>query len=260
MKNITIVKTLLFSLSCLFAGCADPDYETPTPSLNASVATSNVLVVNAVPGSAALTRLAVDNIPVTGPLPSFTQAFPAQSAQVKYLAIPAGNRQIRAELATVAADAVASSRFNTGQYYSYFITDTLNRPQDRDQYIIRPLIIADNLSAPAAGKARVRFLHLSPNAPEVGVYNTLTRAVVFSPRRYRETARGSGATRSDFTAFTQVDAGTYALDVRTLQTAAPVLVLPAVTFEAGKIYTVFARGLVGRTGEQALGASVIVHN
>ena len=38
------------------------------------------------------------------------------------------------------------------------------------------------------------------------------------------------------------------------------LPLPGITLEAGKIYTVFAKGFVGGTGGQALGAQIIANN
>ena len=39
-----------------------------------------------------------------------------------------------------------------------------------------------------------------------------------------------------------------------------VLPLPGISLAAGKIYTVWARGLVGGAGAQALGAQIIVNN
>jgi hypothetical protein len=39
-----------------------------------------------------------------------------------------------------------------------------------------------------------------------------------------------------------------------------VLNLPNIVLQAGKIYTVFAKGLVGGTGSQALGAQIVTHN
>jgi hypothetical protein len=39
-----------------------------------------------------------------------------------------------------------------------------------------------------------------------------------------------------------------------------VLTLPGIVLQAGKIYTVFAKGLVGGQGSQALGAQIVIHN
>ena len=103
-------------------------------------------------------------------------------------------------------------------------------------------------SAPAAGKAHVRFVHLSPNAPAVDVAVASSGAVVFSNKSFK-----------DATAFTPLDAGDYNLDVRVAGTSTVALVLPTITLEAGKIYTVFAKGFLGGAGAQALGAQIIVN-
>jgi hypothetical protein len=63
-----------------------------------------------------------------------------------------------------------------------------------------------------------------------------------------------------YTPFTPVPGGTYNLEVRPAGSTDVVLALPNVTLEAGKIYTVFAKGLLGGTGDQALGAQIIVNS
>ena len=62
-----------------------------------------------------------------------------------------------------------------------------------------------------------------------------------------------------YTAFTPLDAGTYNLEVRVAGTTPPVLPLPGIVLQAGKIYTVFAKGFLGGTGAEALGAEIIVN-
>jgi hypothetical protein len=91
-------------------------------------------------------------------------------------------------------------------------------------------------------------VHLSPNAPAVDVAVT-GGPVLFANKAFK-----------DYSAFTPVDAGTYDLEVRLAGQATVVLPLPGITLQAGKIYTVFARGFAGGTGAQALGAQIIVNN
>ncbi len=91
-------------------------------------------------------------------------------------------------------------------------------------------------------------MHLSPNAPAVDIAVT-GGPVVFANRTFKQS-----------TAFTPLDAATYNLEVRLAGTTTVALPLPGVTLQAGKIYTVFAKGLVGGTGAQALGAQIIVNN
>jgi len=113
---------------------------------------------------------------------------------------------------------------------------------------IGALVIADDLTAPAAGKAHVRFVHLSPDAPAVDVAVT-GGPVLFANQSYQ-----------DYTAFAPVDAGTYDLEVRPAGSGTVALAVPGVVLQPGKIYTVFARGFLGGTGAQALGAQIIVNN
>lgn len=113
---------------------------------------------------------------------------------------------------------------------------------------IEPLLIEDDLTAPAQGKAHARFIHLSPDAPAVDI--TLTDGtVVFGNKSFKE-----------FTAFTPLDATTYNLQVRVAGTPNVALDLPGITLEAGKIYTVFAKGFLSGVGQQELGAEIIVNN
>lgn len=111
---------------------------------------------------------------------------------------------------------------------------------------IEPLVLEDDNSAPAAGMAKVRVVHASPNAPTVDI--TLT----------------DGTTLFDNVSFTEVanyieaGAGTLDLQVRDETGTAVVLTLENVTVEAGTVYTVYAIGLLN--GTPALNALITVDN
>jgi hypothetical protein len=92
-------------------------------------------------------------------------------------------------------------------------------------------------------------VHLSPDAPAVDIALANAGSVVFPNVAFK----GS-------TAFSPLDAGTYNLEVRVAGTPNVALPLPGIVLEAGKIYTVFAKGFLGGTGAQALGAQIIVNN
>jgi len=124
--------------------------------------------------------------------------------------------------------------------YSIFAIDELSD--------IRALVLQDDLSAPAAGKAHVRFAHLSPDAPAVDI--TLTDGTVI----FGNVAFG------EHVDFTPLDAGMYDLQVRVAGTNTVALELPGIVLEDGKIYTVFAKGFLNGEGSQALGAEIIVNN
>jgi LPXTG-motif cell wall-anchored protein len=105
---------------------------------------------------------------------------------------------------------------------------------------IEPLVLIDNNSAPAAGKAHVRFVHASPDAPAVDI------AVTGGPVLFSDVAfKGTGD-------YLPVDAGTYDLEARLAGTDTVALSVPGVALEEGTVYTIFAMGLAG--GEPALTA------
>jgi LPXTG-motif cell wall-anchored protein len=106
---------------------------------------------------------------------------------------------------------------------------------------IEPLVLMDNNSAPAAGKAHVRFVHASPDAPAVDIAVANGGPILFSNIAFK--AVGD---------YLPVDAGTYDLEARLAGTDTVALSVPGVTLEEGNVYTVWAMGLAG--GEPALQA------
>jgi LPXTG-motif cell wall-anchored protein len=106
---------------------------------------------------------------------------------------------------------------------------------------IEPLVLVDNNSAPAAGKAHVRFVHASPDAPAVDIAVT-GGPVLFSNVPFK----GVGD-------YLPVDAGTYDLEARVAGTENVALSVPGVQLNEGTVYTIFAMGLAGG-GEPALTA------
>jgi len=100
---------------------------------------------------------------------------------------------------------------------------------------IEPLVLVDNNSTPAAGKAHVRFVHASPDAPAVDI------AVKGGPVLFSNLAfKGVGD-------YLPVDAGTYDLEVRLAGTDTVALDVPGVALNNGTVYTIFAMGLAGGT-------------
>jgi hypothetical protein len=109
---------------------------------------------------------------------------------------------------------------------------------------IKPLILVDNLSAPAADKVHVRFVHASPDAPAVDI-TTADGTKVFSNVAFGESVD-----------FTPLPAATYDLQARVAGTGTVALDLPDTTLPAGAILTVVAEGFAGGA-EPKLGVQVI---
>jgi len=216
---------LIFGMSIISA-CSNDDNNVVAPTPKAKV-----LVTHASPDAPGVDLL-VDSF-VAGT----NLTFPNSTG---YLEVNAGTRNVKVNVTGTSTTAIqANLNLEANKIYSVFAVNNVAS--------IEPLVLVDDLTAPATGKAHVRFIHLSPNAPAVDI-TTNTGAVVFANYTFKKAS-----------AFTPLDAGTYNLQVRLAGTSTVVLDLPGITLTSGKIYTVFAKGLVGGTGSQALGAQIIVN-
>lgn len=225
-KQTLIFAASLFSLATAFMSCEKNDKTVETSQ-------ANVLVVHASPDAPGVDLL-VDSVKVN----TAALTFPNNTG---YLKVNSGTRNIKVNVTGTTTTVInANLALTKDKNYSIFAVDSVAN--------ISPLVIEDDLSTPQSGKAHVRFIHLSPDAPAVDIAVASTGAVVFGNKAFKE-----------YTAFTPLDAGTYNLDVRVAGTSTVALVLPAITLEAGKIYTVFAKGFLGGTGSTALGAEIIVN-
>jgi hypothetical protein len=158
-----------------------------------------------------------------------------------YLEIEDGSRNFKVNATGTSTSVInATVSLTKDKNYTLFACNALAN--------IEPLLITDDLTTPASGKAHVRFVHLSPDAPAVDVA-VAGGAVLFGNKSFK-----------DYTAFTPLDAGTYNLEVRVAGTSITALSLPGITLQSGKIYTIFAKGFLTGTGSQELGAQIIVNN
>jgi hypothetical protein len=109
---------------------------------------------------------------------------------------------------------------------------------------IEPIVLVDNNALPAEGKAHVRFVHASPDAPAVDI------AVTGGPVLF------GGIPFKGVGDYLPVDAGTYNLEARIAGTETVALSLPGITLREGTVYTVYAMGFAA--GEPALTAVISV--
>ncbi|MFI5370011.1 MAG: DUF4397 domain-containing protein [Candidatus Eisenbacteria bacterium] len=127
-----------------------------------------------------------------------------------------------------------------GGHYTVFATDSLSR--------IAPLVLEDDLSPPAAGSARVRFVQLEPTTPSADFVVTggavLAAAVPFQ-----------GAS-----AWMPIAAGVYNLEAHVAGTATVVAATSGVEFDAGHVYTFWMYGISKPNGPKAPGFIVTVHS
>lgn len=97
---------------------------------------------------------------------------------------------------------------------------------------IHAMLLHDTTDIPAAGHAKVRALHASPDAPAVDIA-VEGRPVVFKNVNYRHA-----------TDFVEVPAGMVDLEIRQAGRTDTIMVVPDYTLTAGSIYTFAALGLL----------------
>ncbi|WP_229802138.1 DUF4397 domain-containing protein [Pontibacter akesuensis] len=214
-----------------FTSCEDDDDD-----LDLQEEQANVMVVHASPDAPGV-DLYVDDAKVN----SSALNYPNNTG---YLEVEEGDRNFKVTAAgaglgnpVIDADVMLDADKN----YTVFAAGRLAN--------IEPVVLEDNLAAPAAGKAHVRFVHLAPDAPNVDVV-VQGGPTLFSDLQFKEA-----------TAFTPVDAGSYTLEVQPVGTD-NAAVTATVMLQSGKIYTIFAKGLLSPPAgnNNALGAEVIVNN
>ncbi len=227
LKKHTVLSAVVLALftTMIFSACDDDD----------DPVQGKFLVVHASPDAPGVDLL-IDDTKVN----SAALAFPNNTG---YLNVEAGDRNFKVNAAGTTTTVInANVMVDPNTNYSLFAINRLSS--------IDALLLVDDLTAPASGKAHVRFAHLSPDAPAVDV--TLTTGTVLF----------GNASFKSVTAFTPLDAGTYNLQARVAGTSTVALEIPNVTLTAGKIYTVFARGFLtppaGNTN--ALGVTIIANN
>ncbi|MGC9356555.1 MAG: DUF4397 domain-containing protein [Anaerolineae bacterium] len=187
---------------------------------------ARVRVVHASPDAPAVDVWVEGNVAFSGaPFKGITDYASLDPATYNVKVVPAGATE------PVVIEADLNLAANTD--YTVVAVNTLEN--------IEPLVLVDNNSQPAEGKAHVRFVHASPDAPAVDIAVAGGGPVLFSNVAFK----GVGD-------YLPVDAGTYDLDVRVAGTEDVALNVPGVTLKEGTVYTIFAMGLAG--GEPALTA------
>ena len=159
-----------------------------------------------------------------------------------YLRFFTGNRTL--EFGPFGASNVVTDttmKFEDAKAYSVFVVNTYQK--------VDLLVLNDDTSAPAAGKAKVRFLNLSPDAPEIDLQVVDTGVPVITGQSFKEASE-----------FVEVDARKYDFQVKTASGTDMLLTLPNAALLEGWSYTIIVRGFktppVG--SESVLSAELIV--
>lgn len=223
----TVLCTALFFISC---------------SKDNTEANASLMIVNASPNGANIDAAVNGSVIVTN------MAYPANSG---YKSVTSGTSNVTvSETGSTTTFLNGSLNLEAGSYYTLYVTDSANKR--------KATVTKDDLTPPSAGKAKIRLLHLSPNAPAVDITATsgATSSASFNNRSFNDVS-----TNGSYAAFTEIDAGPLTVTVKNAGSSTVLANIPTgISLQAGKIYTVIIKGFVGGTASQALGVEVITHN
>jgi hypothetical protein len=227
-----IICLLTFSVAC------KKNNDNSTPPANA-----NVMLINASPGDSAALDFYFNDVKLN------TQSitYPDSSG---YLSVAPKSYTVKVA-ATNTINPLASVNYGigAGNSYSVFAYDTLLSGK------IKVFATQDDVSAPAAGKAKVRFFDLSPVTIAIDIL--VNDSIVFANRSYADNVADNSKGN-----FISMNAGIYTVKVKLAGSPAnipPLLTQSNINFSEGKIYTVFAKGTLTGTGVNTLGAAVIIN-
>jgi hypothetical protein len=230
MKKLLALSTILCT-TLFFVSCKKDDV----------TANANLMIVNASPNGSNV------DASVNGSVVASNLAYPNHT---DYKTVASGTNNITITQSGSSTQVInGSTNFDAGSYYSFYVVDSSNKR--------KPLILKDDLSAPSAGKAKIRILHLSPNTPaiDISITGSGSAAINSTNRSFNDVQ-----TNTAFAAFQEVDAAGLTLTVKAAGSSTTLVSVPIPALTAGKIYTIIIKGFTTGTATQALGVEVIQHN
>jgi hypothetical protein len=201
-----------------------------TATLSAQAAGGRVRIMHASPDTPAV------DIFVNGAKAVTALTFPNNTG---YVALPAGTHNVKVFVSPADGTSTPALEANltvaAGKDYTVL---AVGRVGDGSLAL---LPLEDNNGTPASGKAHVRLVHASPDAPAVDVAVAGTNTLVFRNVAFK----GVGT-------YTPVDAGRYDLEVRAAGTATVAKAVNGLALKDRAVYTVVAVGLLGDASLQVL--------
>lgn len=215
LKKLTRTTLTLLSgtvLTFSMAGCMDKENEAPEPEVR-----SFVSFYQASPDAPDLDIL-INNRPANNQPFKYTNFY-------SYSRFTPGEYEFKitpANAANVLTD--ITHTFEKDAVYSMF---TVGRYQN-----LEIMVVKDSIATPESGKAGIRVVHLSPDAPAVNIATTGTGAATLS----------ENLDFKDITSFIQVAGGTQSFQVTEAENNEVLLSVPNLNVQAGRVYTFVLRG------------------
>lgn len=217
MKTKTIRKSIAVNLmavaALVFLSSCDNNQIDPFGS-------ADLKVVNAAPNSGSQKFIMV-NIPYISNLSYLEHS-------VSYHSVTSGNKLVSQFRDQSDNDLYAAEELNLSddKKYTVYLTG-----ESRDDAEVR--LFEDNMTAPASGKAKVKFIHLSAGAPaSIDFVDAQGNSLSTNLGRYSQSS------------YIEINAGSLSIQVHGSGAAEILATLGATDFSAGKIYTVFIAGSV----------------
>jgi hypothetical protein len=167
----------------------------------------------------------------------------AYTKKVDYLNLFPGNRKLTITKKGIQTPLFAE-QLTLKDYFGYtlFIVDQLET--------VKFLFLEDDLTKPATGKAKVRFVNLSPDAPALNLSIAGKETDLVTNKLFKE-----------YSTFAEIDAAEkVTFNVKNKGTGGLETSLTDVKIEAGGIYTIWVKGLKATTtGDTKLGVAVFQH-
>jgi len=130
--------------------------------------------------------------------------------------------------------------FATNCKYTLFVTGLVADKTDT------AFLVADTSSIPTIGRAKVRFINASAKTVNVDLYANGTLA--FKNQGFKAISN-----------YLEIPAGIYDFKVYLTGTTTIYTDLPTTTVQDGRLYTIYTRGVVGRTDSAIFRASIITN-
>jgi|SRR5688572_8279410 len=159
-----------------------------------------------------------------------------------YLNFYTGNRHFKVNPFN-ASNALVDTTVNfvDGGFYSVFIVNNLSN--------VETLTVRDSASAPAEGKAKIRFINLSPDATSLDV-SVNESTPLFTAQAFKQPSE-----------FVEVDASASSFAVKTAGGSDELVSVSDINLRTGRFYTIIARGFAHPPSgnNNALSLEVIVN-
>ena len=227
MKKMWRLILCVFILAVGMTGCLEKNNIEPK-------VTASVSIYHSSPDAPEL-NIIMDKVVI-----NLLQAFKYKNYS-NYLEVEAGIRNFRFNAYSTGTNLVETNLdFEANKVYSLFVMNTLSRIE-----LLRTVDVTD---PPASGNARVRFIHLSPDAPEIDIIWGGETTPVFSGQIFKQAS-----------AFKDVPAKTYSMQVKVKGGSGITLVVPDVQIKEAGYFTILVEGfdILPANNANALSARVI---